>query len=170
MMKERISNFSNSYVKSDLEASETEGKSFKRPARSNTVRRFSRQQSGRTLEGFLNSKFLILVLFFQIFSTVIVFAQTTKKSKLLQDYFDAYNQHEVKMIVDMVAEDFKMYSVMEDTMTVDIAGKENLQKWLTNYFQDLPNVSSEMSEISESGNYISFIETVHWGGNRSQSS
>lgn len=116
----------------------------------------------------IKKSFFVLLITFSLVSTIS--AQQTEKSKLLQDYFDAYNQHEVKRVVDMVVEDFKMYSVMEDTMTVDINGKKELRNWLTSYFKDLPNVYSEMSEISESGNYVSFIETAHWGDGRSQSS
>lgn len=112
----------------------------------------------------------VFTIIFTFFLIGNLSAQTTEKSKFLQDYFDAYNQHNVKMVVDLVAEDFKMYSVMEDTMTVDINGNEELRNWLTNYFKDLPNVTSEMGEISESGNYVSFIETAYWGENRSQSS
>lgn len=72
--------------------------------------------------------------------------------------------------MDMVTDDIRMYSVNSDTVTIDIEGNENLRNWLTNYFQDLPNVSSEISNINEVGNRISFIETAHWGENRSQSS
>lgn len=86
------------------------------------------------------------------------------------DYFDVYNQHQVEKIIKMIADDFRMYSVMEDTTTLDIVGKENLQKWLSGYFKDLPNVRSEAGDIVENGNFVSFIETAHWGEGRSQSS
>lgn len=169
-MKKRILNLLSSWENSDLETSESVSrlrKSFMRHAGSKIKRRFKNLQ---TLEGLINFKCLILVLFLQFFLNVMVFAQTAERSKILQDYFETYNQHQVDEIVEMVADDFRMYSVSPDTITVDINGKEDLRNWLIGYFEDLPNVSSEISEISESGNYVSFIETAHWGEGRSQSS
>ncbi len=97
-------------------------------------------------------------------------AQSSQKTKVITDYFDIYNSHQVDSLLTMIAEDFKMYSVSQDTTTLDINGKEALRKWLSGYFNDLPNVSSSISGGNVSGNYVSFIETAHWGENRSQSS
>ncbi len=113
-------------------------------------------------------KFLFLILLALI--SFEIKAQTDNNQKMLRDYFEAYNQHEIEHVVEMVSDDIRMYTVTSDTMTIDINGKENLRNWLTNYFQDLPTVSSEISDINEVGNCISFTETARWGVDRSQSS
>lgn len=100
----------------------------------------------------------------------VLHAQSSQKTKVITDYFDTYNNHQVDSLMIMVSSDFKMYSVSHDTTTLDINGKEALRKWLSGYFNDLPNVSSSTSGINVSGNYVSFIETAHWGENKSQSS
>ena len=97
-------------------------------------------------------------------------AQSSQKIKVITDYFDTYNSHQVDSLVTMISADFKMYSVSQDTTTLDINGKEALRKWLRGYFNDLPEVSSSTSGINVSGNYVSFIETAHWGESKSQSS
>lgn len=113
-------------------------------------------------------KLLSLILFSLL--SFEIYAQVSTNEEVLRDYFEAYNQHEVEQILEMVSDDIRVYSVTSDTVTVDIEGKESLQNWLTKHFQDLPNVSSEISMINEVGNRISFTETAKWGEGQSQSS
>lgn len=113
-------------------------------------------------------KFLFLILL--SFIALEIKGQTSDKEKILRDYFEAYNQHAIETVLEMVSDDIRVYSVTSDTVTIDIEGKVNLRNWLTNYFQDLPKVSSEISGINEVGNRISFTETAYWGEERSQSS
>ncbi len=115
-------------------------------------------------------KKITLSLILLILGTSLTHAQHSEKIKLINKYFDIYNNHRVDSLIKMISGDFKMYSVTKDTTTLDIDGKEALLKWLSGYFKDLPNVSSTTSGINVSGDYVSFIETAHWGKNKSQSS
>lgn len=112
-------------------------------------------------------KFLFLI--FISFVCLKVSSQVSENEKILRDYFEAYNQHQIEHVLELVSNDIRVYSVTSDTITVDIEGEVNLRNWLTNYFRDLPNVSSEISQINEIGNRISFTETARWGDNRAQS-
>lgn len=97
-------------------------------------------------------------------------AQSSQKIKVITDYFDTYNSHQVDSLMTMISADFKMYSVSQDTTTLDISGREALREWFVGYFNELSNVSSSTNGVNVSGNYVSFIETAHWGENKSQSS
>lgn len=113
-------------------------------------------------------KFLLLILLYLVVFEIK--AQISDNEKTLRDYFEVYNQHSTEQVLELVSVDIRMYSVTSDTVTVDIEGIENLRNWLTEYFQDFPNVSSEISHLHEVGNRISFKETAHWGEDMSQSS
>ena len=112
--------------------------------------------------------FVILVLCFTSVNAQSL--SETEAKAIVQKYFDAFNRHQVDELVKHVTEDFKMFSVGRDTTELSTAGKTALRKWLAGYFQDLPNVSSEISELNVSGSFVSFTETANWGDDKSQSS
>lgn len=115
-------------------------------------------------------KKITLLLLMIVVGFHISHAQSSQKIKVITDYFDSYNSHQVDSLMTMISADFKMYSVSQDTTTLDISGREALREWLGGYFNELSNVSSSTNGVNVSGNYVSFIETAHWGENKSQSS
>ncbi|NBC66957.1 MAG: hypothetical protein GVY07_15040 [Bacteroidetes bacterium] len=97
-------------------------------------------------------------------------AQISDNEKILRDYFEVYNQHDIEQVLELVSNEVRIYSVSSDTVTVDIDGKEKLRNWLSDYFRDLPNVTSEISQLNVVGGRISFKETAYWGKSGEQSS
>jgi len=89
--------------------------------------------------------------------------QQGKRSELLDAYFLAFNNHDVEGLSTMVSEDIRLMSLMPDSMTTDLRGKEELETWLSGYFSSLPNVSSTYSDLTVQEPFYSFVETAQWG-------
>lgn len=87
----------------------------------------------------------------------------SSKSVILDEYFEAFNNHNVESLSAMASEDIRLMSVLPDTMTTDLVGKEKLETWLEGYFNSLPNVSSTYSGLTVREPFYSFVETATWG-------
>lgn len=85
------------------------------------------------------------------------------QSEILNEYFDAFNNHDVDGLSAIVSEDIRLMSVLPDTMTTDLKGRDKLETWLEGYFRSLPNVSSTYSDLTVREPYYSFVETATWG-------
>lgn len=85
------------------------------------------------------------------------------RSDILDEYFEAFNIHNVDDLTALVSEDIRMMSLLPDTMTVDLTGRKQLETWLTGYFKGLPNVRSSYSHLVVRKPFYSFIETAQWG-------
>lgn len=86
-----------------------------------------------------------------------------KRSKILDEYFKAFNSHDVESLSALVSEDIRLMSVLPDTLTIDLTGREQLETWLTGYFNSLPNVRSTYTGLTVREPFYSFIETATWG-------
>lgn len=90
-------------------------------------------------------------------------ASRGEKAKVLDAYFKAFNDHNVDELVATTSNDIRLMSVTPDTVTIDLRGHDELRKWLTGYFQSLPNVQSAYNGLTAEGDYLSFVETATWG-------
>lgn len=86
-----------------------------------------------------------------------------ERSKILDEYFDAFNNCDVDRLSAMVSVDIRLMSVLPDTVTMDLAGRKKLETWLKGYFNSLPNVRSTYSDLSVREPFYSFVETAQWG-------
>ena len=83
--------------------------------------------------------------------------------EILNEYFEAFNNHDVNALSAMASEDIRLMSLTPDTMTVDLTGREQMETWLEGYFKSLPNVRSGYSGLIVREPFFSFIETAQWG-------
>lgn len=90
-------------------------------------------------------------------------SQQGNRSEILDEYFDAFNDHDVEGLSAMVTSDIRLMSLTPDTMSVDLSGRDELETWLNGYFSSLPNVRSSYSGLVVSEPFYSFIETAQWG-------
>lgn len=89
--------------------------------------------------------------------------QQNSRSEVLDAYFEAFNDHNVEGLSAMVSEDIRLMSVLPDTVTTDLTGREKMETWLKGYFNSLPNVSSTYSGLTVREPFYSFVETATWG-------
>lgn len=91
--------------------------------------------------------------------------------RIVRAYVEAFNQHNLVALAERVAPDFVWFNVTSDRATVEVKGREALQKNFANYFQNTPTVRSEIDGLVSSGAYVSFRERATWNsllGQRSQ--
>lgn len=81
----------------------------------------------------------------------------------LSRFYEAFNSHDVEAMLELSHEDIRMYSVSGPRISTDIDGKEELRTWLSNYFEEYPEVRSEISGVGRHSNYTSLVETATWG-------
>lgn len=90
-------------------------------------------------------------------------SEQSNHSEILEEYFDAFNNHNVDDLSAMVSEDIRMMSVLPDTMTTDLIGREKMETWLKGYFKSLPSAGSTYSDLTVREPFYSFVETATWG-------
>lgn len=90
-------------------------------------------------------------------------SEQSSHSEILDEYFNAFNNHDVEGISAMTSEDIRLMSVKPDTMTTDLKGRDKLETWLKGYFKSLPNISSTYADLTVREPYYSFVETATWG-------
>lgn len=82
---------------------------------------------------------------------------------ILDNYFQAFNNHNVEDLAAAVTDDIRLMSITADTVIIDLSGKEELKNWLNGYFSSLPNVKSDFSDVTFVEPFVSFVETASWG-------
>lgn len=94
-----------------------------------------------------------------------------KEIGVVRAYIEAFNQHNIPALAERVAPDFVWFNVTSDRATVEVKGRDSLRKNLSSYFENTPNVRSEIEGILAAGAYVSFRERATWNallGQRSQ--
>lgn len=90
---------------------------------------------------------------------------------VVRAYIEAFNQHNIPALAERVAPDFVWFNVTSDRASVEVKGRDSLRKNLSSYFENTPNVRSEIEGIIAAGAYVSFRERATWNsllGQRSQ--
>ncbi len=98
----------------------------------------------------------------------------TPEAVFLRAYLDAFNRHDPAAVAATLAPAVKWFALDADKLAVEGEGREAVQTWLTGYFKSFPNVRSEISDLTQTGPFISFRERATWtakdGTRRSQQS
>jgi hypothetical protein len=93
---------------------------------------------------------------------------------LLRAYLDAFNRHDPAAVAATLSPTVKWFAVDGDKLAVDGEGRDAVQQWLTGYFKKYSDVRSEISDLAQTGPYLSFRERATWtaqdGTRRSQQS
>jgi hypothetical protein len=84
----------------------------------------------------------------------------------------AFNQHDPDAVAALLSPTVKWFSLDGDKLGVDGDGREAIRTWLTGYFKNLPDVKSDMLDVSQLGPFVSYRERASWtakdGTKRSQ--
>lgn len=76
--------------------------------------------------------------------------------------FAAFNAHDPVALAKNVTEDFTFYLVNGDKTSVEVRGREELQKGIADYFGSYPSVRSEAVGEIPQGKFIAVRERVRW--------
>jgi uncharacterized protein (TIGR02246 family) len=100
---------------------------------------------------------------------------TTPEVAVVRAALAAYNKHDAAAVAALYADDIAWFSVGADgKQSVEGDGREAIEKWLTGYFKNLPDVRAEITDVTQTGSHVSFRERVTWtakdGTKRAQSS
>lgn len=74
----------------------------------------------------------------------------------------AFNAHDADAFAALCADDVKWFGIAGDSQSVDGEGRESIRSWLTDYFESLPDVGSEISDLTHGGSHVAFREHVTW--------
>lgn len=91
-------------------------------------------------------------------------------SQLVNNFMAAYNNHDIELLLTYLSDDFRWLSSADGTITVETAGKRQLSKALSSYFESLPSARSEISGPNVNGNTVSVIEEAIWDSEESRHS
>ncbi len=86
----------------------------------------------------------------------------------------AYNTRDAAAVAAHYADDIAWFGIGADgKQSVEGEGRAAVEKWLTGYFKNLPDVHAEISDVTQTGPHVSFRERVTWtakdGAKRAQS-
>jgi hypothetical protein len=84
---------------------------------------------------------------------------------VVEEYFAAYNAHDIEGIVELVDSSFVWLSVVGDSVRAEVRGREELARGLSDYFARFPDARSEVEAIVELGPWLSVRERAHWKSN-----
>ncbi|MFN0156730.1 MAG: nuclear transport factor 2 family protein [Bacteroidota bacterium] len=107
---------------------------------------------------------IMLVLVLLSFSVLDAAPVDSASMATVEALFAAFNAHDTEAMLKLVTDDVVWFTVAGDSMAKDLAGKEELGKWLTGYFRSLPTVVSTMEDAIANGPFVSMRERVRWQG------
>ena len=107
---------------------------------------------------------LIVLIFFFVFLLMSNqgFAQQKKEIAILNNQIKAFNDRDIDLLVENIDENFEWFFITSDTMWVEVSGREQFRNGMESYFNSIPTVRSEISDLAIVGDRISFKETVYW--------
>jgi hypothetical protein len=86
----------------------------------------------------------------------------------------AYNAHDPAGVAAHLADDMKLFSVGTDSQSLDGDGRDAIRTWLEGYFKNVPDVRSEILDLTQTGPHVTYRERASWtnkdGSRRVQSS
>jgi len=92
-------------------------------------------------------------------------AQHHDYEMILQNHIQAFNKKDLNSLVENVTNDFVWFYVTDNSIEKEVSGKDAFKKTMAAYFQDFNETKASISEIIQSGIFITFKETVNWGTN-----
>lgn len=85
----------------------------------------------------------------------------------------AFNAHDIDALTAHYAEDIKWLSVDSEKQSIEADNRAAIREWLVGYFKSVPDVRSEISDVTQTGPHVSFRERASWtakdGSRRAQS-
>ena len=106
-----------------------------------------------------------------IFSFFSAFAQEVHENSdsdlknYLIEYVKAFSNHDIESMLEKTTDDIKWFSVIGDSTLLETSGKEELKESMERYFNSVPSVRSEISDIFTLNPFVIFKEKVYWQSN-----
>ena len=92
-------------------------------------------------------------------------SQDTTILDVLDDQVEAFNSRDVDRMLKNLSDDFVWYSIVGDSMSVEVSGKRDFKVSMKGYYKAFKDVHSEIVSYSISGNKVSFSEKVSFKKN-----
>lgn len=105
-------------------------------------------------------KFLLLALAMAPFVTVR--AADTPEVAVVRAQVAEFNEHAPEALAALLAPAVKWFSLDGDKLSVEGDGREAIRTWLAGYFKSLPDVRSEMADITQTGAFVTYRERATW--------
>ena len=78
------------------------------------------------------------------------------------ELLDAFNAHDVDMMLEACADDIMWMMVGADQIAVEASGAEALREGMAVYFESVPSASSVLRSAVESGPFVVTVEEARW--------
>lgn len=99
-------------------------------------------------------------------------AAAGETADVVHELTEAFNRHDVSAMRALWHDDVTWLDIDGETMSVAVRGSDAFETAMTAYFNSYPDVRSMLAGATESGAFLSGVETVNWTSNavgRSQS-
>ncbi len=88
---------------------------------------------------------------------------TSPEAAVVRSALAAYNTRDAAALAAHYAEDIAWFGIGADgKQSVEGEGRAAVEKWLTGYFKNQPDVTAELSDLAQTGPHVSFRERVTW--------
>lgn len=88
----------------------------------------------------------------------------TEELEVLNGYLEAVEYHSIIKMVEHVSEDFTMYSITKDSVTMNARGKDGFNRYMIDKFKnEYYNVDVIVENIRQQGPFITFSEKAIFG-------
>ena len=84
--------------------------------------------------------------------------------RAVEAYVDAFNARDAEAMRALMHEDIEWLSIDGDAVETVSSGRDALSEEMRGYFESGTDVTSTLSDISQTGPYVSTVETARWGG------
>lgn len=99
---------------------------------------------------------------------------SSKEIAIVQAYVDAFNTRNIEAMGVLMDDDIQWLAIDGDTLETVSSGREALSEDMRGYFNSGTDVLSTLSGISQTGPFVSTVETASWttsnGTEKSQAS
>lgn len=98
----------------------------------------------------------------------ILFSQETGIYDVLEKQVKAFNNKDISVMTENLTNDFKWYTITDDSLVTEVSGKDNFKTNMIDYFKFYPEVKSEIEDYVIHKNRISFRESVKYKNKNGQ--
>lgn len=77
-------------------------------------------------------------------------------------FVEASNRHDVEAMIAATDPGFRWMQVVNDALSVEVAGHADLRSWLEGYFRHTPDARSTLGAVQVDGHFASVVETTTW--------
>ena len=91
-------------------------------------------------------------------------ATAADEAAVVRAHVAAFNLHNPAAVAATLAPGVKWLALEGDQFTVEGEGRAAVETWLAGYFKSLPDVHSEIFDLTQTGPFIAYRERASWTG------